>query len=561
MRSHANRVPQNPGRKKITPEGGAAYYATVENADNPVIEGAVVDKAMLDEFLAASGTTAGSGASFTLAQEGFSLFDGALVRIKLNRDMVAGATLNVNGTGAKAIVDAAGNAVSAGAVSGSWLDLIYSSSGKYVLQSSGQAGCAQASYPVAQAVTAGEIVDIVGGKATKPQYLSKGTSAQVDSSVTDGYGTGCFYNTNKLLILRGGTNGILGNVSGTSMSFSSKFTVNLSYLNRAGITLLPMTGSQIILLYAYGYTEEGSHYDYSEMAVLTISGSSVSASKAVGIDDLYSGAAKLNSSTFLVAGTYDSSSNTRFYVSTISGGAITKGAQRSITGKYTIIAPLTSTSVLLKSKNGAVAILNVSGTDVTKGSDYSAGLPGSGYSAIPLSGAKVVLGYNGKLKVATVNGTTISLSTEYTCFSEGATVMKLIPMGANRVAAIGETTNGLKVALADFSTSSPKISTAILISSSIKSWSALGTDTNTPIILYREGETGPLTAMMLQSLNQSTEAIAMQTVSSGNVPVCFDGNMSLPGKTRGQEIRSYDNQLVGYCYADGKVNVIGKWKR
>lgn len=134
MVSHANRVPQNPNRKKITPEGGAAYYATVENADNPVTEGAVVNKMMLDEFLAASGTTAGSGAAFTLAQDGFSLFDGALVRIKLNRDMVAGATLNVNGTGAKVIVDGDGNAVGTWLKSGAWVDLVYNSvTGKYVV--------------------------------------------------------------------------------------------------------------------------------------------------------------------------------------------------------------------------------------------------------------------------------------------------------------------------------------------------------------------------------------------------------------------------------------------
>lgn len=133
MRSHANRVPQAPNRKKITPEGGASYYATVENADNPVAEGAIVNKAMLDEFLAASGTTAGSGASFTLAQDGFSLFDGALVRVKLNRDMVAGATLNVNGTGAKAIVDSKGRAIRAGAKSGAWLSLVYNGT-SYVLQ-------------------------------------------------------------------------------------------------------------------------------------------------------------------------------------------------------------------------------------------------------------------------------------------------------------------------------------------------------------------------------------------------------------------------------------------
>ena len=152
MRTHKNRVPTRPNRKKITPENGAAYYAVVERADEPTEEGTVVNKEMLDEFLAASGTTAGSGTAFTLAQDGFSLFDGALVRVKLNRDMVAGATLNVNSTGAKAIVDAAGNAITTGAKSGYWLDLIYNSgAGRYVIVGGDNTG--RAKYEANTAVT------------------------------------------------------------------------------------------------------------------------------------------------------------------------------------------------------------------------------------------------------------------------------------------------------------------------------------------------------------------------------------------------------------------------
>lgn len=133
MKAHINRISGSVGRRKITPEGGAPYYVVEEMADNPVVEGTIVEKVMLDEFLAASGTTAGSGTAFTLAQDGFSLFDGALVRMKLNRDMVAGATLNVAGTGAKAIVDGKNEATSGGIKAGIWVDLIYNGTA-YVLQ-------------------------------------------------------------------------------------------------------------------------------------------------------------------------------------------------------------------------------------------------------------------------------------------------------------------------------------------------------------------------------------------------------------------------------------------
>lgn len=42
-----DRVPVNPGRVKITPEGGSAYYATMVRADNPTQEGTPLNKASL----------------------------------------------------------------------------------------------------------------------------------------------------------------------------------------------------------------------------------------------------------------------------------------------------------------------------------------------------------------------------------------------------------------------------------------------------------------------------------------------------------------------------------
>lgn len=42
-----DRIPGSPGRVKITPEGGAAYYAVLERADNPLEEGTPLNKANL----------------------------------------------------------------------------------------------------------------------------------------------------------------------------------------------------------------------------------------------------------------------------------------------------------------------------------------------------------------------------------------------------------------------------------------------------------------------------------------------------------------------------------
>ena len=47
-----DRVPQKPGRVKITPEEGAAFYATMERADNPIVEGTPLNAKNFNEMVA-----------------------------------------------------------------------------------------------------------------------------------------------------------------------------------------------------------------------------------------------------------------------------------------------------------------------------------------------------------------------------------------------------------------------------------------------------------------------------------------------------------------------------
>ena len=47
-----DRVPQKPGRVKITPEDGTAFYATMERADEPVIEGTPLNAKNFNEMVA-----------------------------------------------------------------------------------------------------------------------------------------------------------------------------------------------------------------------------------------------------------------------------------------------------------------------------------------------------------------------------------------------------------------------------------------------------------------------------------------------------------------------------
>lgn len=117
-----------------------AQNATLELANSIAQEGTAVNKPLLDEFLAASGTTAGTATAYTLAQEGYAFFNGAFVRFQLHAESGANATLNINGTGAKPLKDVLGEAMPDGIPAGAWLTAIYSAAADaYVIAGGGAA--------------------------------------------------------------------------------------------------------------------------------------------------------------------------------------------------------------------------------------------------------------------------------------------------------------------------------------------------------------------------------------------------------------------------------------
>lgn len=130
--SDATAVP----RYNLVDAAGRVVAANVQlQLANPVIqEGMNVDKVAMDECLAASGTTAGSATAFTLSQPNFALFDGALVRIKLHVDSGATPTLNINGTGAKKLMQSKTKPFKAGIPAGTWVTFVYSSDFGFFLQ-------------------------------------------------------------------------------------------------------------------------------------------------------------------------------------------------------------------------------------------------------------------------------------------------------------------------------------------------------------------------------------------------------------------------------------------
>lgn len=91
----------------------------------------------LDKDRATVGTTTGTATALELAQADFVLADGALVRLKLHVDSGATPTLNINNTGAKALMQTSTQGLSPIAA-GTWLTFVYSETlGFFVLQGSG----------------------------------------------------------------------------------------------------------------------------------------------------------------------------------------------------------------------------------------------------------------------------------------------------------------------------------------------------------------------------------------------------------------------------------------
>lgn len=99
---------------------------TLELANIIAQNGTPVNAAALNEMLAASGVTAGTAYAYTLDQEGFALFDGARIRFRLHAASGANPTLNVNGTGAKKLINSTGKPFPAGTPAGVWISATYS---------------------------------------------------------------------------------------------------------------------------------------------------------------------------------------------------------------------------------------------------------------------------------------------------------------------------------------------------------------------------------------------------------------------------------------------------
>lgn len=194
-----NRESLYPGRVKLTPVDAANGIYDMVRADEPQEEGTPLNKKLLDFAVAACGVAAGTATAYTLNDEfgGFELVDGAKVNFRLHVASGANPTLNVNGTGAKAIKTILGDAMPSAIPAGTWVTAFYSAAfGSYVL-AGGNVSAAQIAAWNAKPTT-DEVVSEIVARAAK---VATGTYTGNGNSGSSGKRTLSFDFTPNLVIV------------------------------------------------------------------------------------------------------------------------------------------------------------------------------------------------------------------------------------------------------------------------------------------------------------------------------------------------------------------------
>lgn len=187
-----------------TPDGVLIGENVALELANAVTQmGTPVNAAALNEMLAASGVTVGAASAYTLAQEGFALFDGAPVRFRLHVASGANPTLNVNGTGAKAIKTMLGDAMPSAIPAGMWVDAKYSTVADAYILSGGSVSAAQIAAWNAKPTT-DEVVSEIVARAAK---VATGTYTGNGNSGSSGKRTLSFdFTPNLVIVVQSSTN-------------------------------------------------------------------------------------------------------------------------------------------------------------------------------------------------------------------------------------------------------------------------------------------------------------------------------------------------------------------
>ena len=184
-----NRESLYPGRVKLTPVDAANGIYDLIRADEPQEEGTPLNKKLLDFAVAACGVTAGTATAYTLDDEfgGFELVDGAKVNFRLHVASGVDPTLNVNGTGAKALKTVLGDAMPSAIPAGTWVAARYSAAlGVYVLAGGNVSAAQIAAWDARQTADQVKALAAERGKVISSKVLTA-DAASVSISIPSGY--------------------------------------------------------------------------------------------------------------------------------------------------------------------------------------------------------------------------------------------------------------------------------------------------------------------------------------------------------------------------------------
>lgn len=176
-------------RFNIIAEDGSVLHrnARLELANNILTPGTPINKVALDEILAASGVTGGTSTAYTLAQDNFTLADGAPVRFRIHAASGSPATLNINSTGAKAIKTVTNGDMPAAIPAGMWLDAVYSASaGAYILTGGSVSAAQMAAWDAKTTQAEAKSIAAAQSKVISTTRITT-AAKQIDITVPSGY--------------------------------------------------------------------------------------------------------------------------------------------------------------------------------------------------------------------------------------------------------------------------------------------------------------------------------------------------------------------------------------
>ena len=234
---------------------------------------------------------------------------------------------------------------------------------------------------------------------------------------------------------------VVGTISGTTISFGSEYVFSLAVTNELSISFDPNTANKFIVSY-----QDNGNLDYGTVIVGTVSGTAISfGSKYI----FNSGSTNYTSTSFdpnttgMFVVAYRDSGNSNYgtaIVGTVSGTTISFGSEYTFSASTTTLTtvsfdPNTANKFVVaygagNGSNGKAIVGTVSGTTISFGSEYASS-SGSAYhisaSFDPNTAGKFVVSYRdagnlnyGTTVAGTISGTTISFGSAVV-FNSGIT--------------------------------------------------------------------------------------------------------------------------------------------